>query len=190
MSRDIEYIPFNRLFEGFRKYHRDMPRLVAASGVKFFKKSFQHQGWVYDGNIHRWKKRNSNAKRNKGRSLLIDTGRLRRSIRTIQITDQLIEVGTELDYAQIHNEGGSINKTVKVPGFTRKGHKVKAHKRKQNGKTIKVPSQQRAASKVKSHSRKLNIDIDKRQFIGESPDVIKSAERDLFRHIDKILNSL
>lgn len=190
MSRDIESIPFNRLFDGFRKYHRDMPRLVAASGVKFFKQSFQRQGWVYDGNLHRWKKRNPNAKRNKGRALLVDTGKLRRSIRTIQITDQLIEVGSELDYAQIHNEGGRIIKTVKVPGFTRQSHKVKAHKRKLNGKTIKVPTQQRAAAKVKTHTRKLNMEIDQRQFIGESPDVIKSSERDLFRHIDKILDSL
>jgi phage gpG-like protein len=190
MASRIDKLPFASVQRIFVNYQKQLPTIVATSAVSFFKGSFRRQGWVYDGKLKRWKPRSKNAKRNRGRAILIDSGKLRRSIRTIHKSSQYIEVGSELEYAAIHNDGGKVKGTARVPGFTRKAHKVKGHKRTFKGKVKKIKAHTRDATNVRSHTRELDFTVDQRQFIGESPDVLKRAERDLFRHLDNQINKL
>lgn len=174
----------------FKQFYRQVPRLASGTAVRFFKQNFRRQGWVYDGSISKWVKRAPGAKRNKGRAILISTGRLRRSIREIARGSDYISIGTDVEYAEIHNDGGNINGTFRVPAHVRKAHKVKAHTRKIGGEEKRMKASTRSAAKVGSHTRKVNMKIPQRQFIGESPDVIKSVERAIFRKLDQIIDGL
>jgi len=160
-----------------------IPRVAGAQAVRFFQDNFRRQGWVYNGKLKAWKKRSKAAKRNKGRAILIDTGRMRRSIRVLSASSDGVLIGTTVPYAEAHNEGSVFNGSVKVPGFTRKGGRVMAYKRA--GKRIKA--HQRSAAKVQSHTRQMNTTIPQRQFIGHSPDVLQSVERALFRDMERMI---
>jgi phage gpG-like protein len=53
-----------------------------------------------------WAPRLSNAKRNTGRAILVDTGALRRSIGVIKATfKEIVIASTGIPYAKRHNEG-------------------------------------------------------------------------------------
>lgn len=177
---------FEKLREEFRKFYRQLPDIAGGQAVSFFKESFRRQGWVYNGSLQKWEQRKPGSKRNKGRALLVDTGRLRRSIRIVQKGEGYVKIGTDVPYAQAHNEGATITGTASIPGFRRKGGKVKKHKR---GDTI-IKAHTRTAGKVSAHTRNMNTTIPKRQFMGESPDVMKSVERAIFRRIDEIMKGL
>ena len=97
-----------------------------------------------------------------------------------------VMVGTDVPYAEAHNEGAKIRGSFRVASHTRKAHKVKAHT--VGGRKRRAAS--RKAAKVQSHTREVNITIPQRQFIGPSPDVIKSVEREVFRMIDNIVQNL
>ena len=88
---------------------------------------------------------------------MVRSGRLKRSIRKMSEGDYFVYVGTDVPYAQIHNEGGEINKTVSV----------RTHSRTRKGRT----------ETVKSHRRKMNIKMPKRQFLGDSNALVKRLER-------------
>jgi len=107
-----------------------------------------------------WKPLKQKTKDNKpGKTknkILFHTGSMLRSIKGIS-SNYKIFVGTIIEYARIHNEGGRINKTVSV----------KSHSRKRKGKS----------ETVKSHSRKMNLTIPKREFLflGKSEESIIDA---------------
>src|SRR5690606_29403582 len=104
---------FNQVKRDYAALKARLPRMVGTEAMKFFKESFDRQGWVDEG-FERWAPRQAKAKRNKGRHLLVDTGRLKKSIRVIKAVPGLVVVGTDVPYAQIHNDGGTVNKTVTV----------------------------------------------------------------------------
>lgn len=100
----------------------------------------------------------------------------------------MVVVGTDVPYAKAHNEGAEIKGTAFVPAHMRKAHTVKAHTKKVFGRSVRVPRHQRAATQIKGHSRQMNTTIKKRQFIGHSPDLMKSIEREYTRHLREIVN--
>lgn len=100
----------------------------------------------------------------------------------------MVVVGTDVPYAKAHNEGADIKSTAFVPAHMRKAHKVKAHTKRVFGRSVRVPAQQRSATQVKGHSRQMNTTIKKRQFIGHSPDLMKSIEREYTRNLNKIMS--
>jgi phage gpG-like protein len=51
------------------------------------------------------------------RNLLVQSGRLRRSIRLVDASFKRIVVASDLNYAKIHNEGGKIPVTAKMRKF-------------------------------------------------------------------------
>lgn len=151
---------FARRLEAVRAAYRKLPTEIAAIAVRFSKERFVKQAWT-DQNKEPWEPRK--RKRGKGRSrrsqtLLVDTGRLKRSVRKIRADENAVVIGTDVPYAQIHNEGGKIKKTVGV-----KTHTVKEHFRRQRGKKVRVKSHN-----VNAHQRKMNTTIPRRQFIGNS----------------------
>lgn len=154
MEPDQQILTLERQFKtAFAK----LPLIVGNEAVNFTLDNFRRQG--FQGNTFQpWKGRKNPNKWGKvkrpGRALLIDRGRLRRSVRITRITYEGVAIGTDVPYAKAHNEGVSglgVIQTVK--GFTRKNARLPA----------------RQGSEVKPHERKVNMKLPKRQFMGNSP---------------------
>ena len=155
---------FLKKLNELQKVYRKFPDMAGITAVKFSKDRFVRKNWV-DQTAEQWKPRKHKAPG----SLMVGkgSGRLKRSIRKTKVTRNSVTIATDVPYAEIHNEGGTINKTVSV----------KMHSRKRKGRV----------EKVKSHSRKMNTEIPKRQFIGESKMLLYRVERLLQLELLKIL---
>ena len=144
------------------KVRHRLPQRAAVVAVNFSKERFVRKNWV-DTSPQAWPKR----KRKDRGSLMIRTGRLKRSIRKLMVTKDYILIGTDVPYAQVHNEGGSIKKNVPV----------RRHERKTS----------RGRAKVKAHSRNVNLKMPQRQFIGNSAILRRRIERLIERDIKRVL---
>ena len=140
-----------------RAIHR-IPHKAAVIAVNFTKQRFIKKDWL-DTTSRPWLK----TKKRKG-STLIKSGRLKRSIRHIHIGADYAIIGTDVPYARIHNDGGTIQGTEQVRAHRRRSHKRKAHTRL--GKRIK-PSAVREHT-VRSYRRAYKRTLPSRQFIGQS----------------------
>lgn len=176
--------PLNQFEKHFKNVLLYAPGMLGNDAVNFFLDSFKRQGWL-GNSIEPWRQRSTKAKRNKGRAILIDTGRLRRSIRITGISAGVVTIGTDVPYAKAHNEGfrGIVNvkahtrnrftkETVGSGRFTKKGN--------ERMKTVQRLS---GSGTVKAHTRKVNIV--RRQFMGDSPYLIKILERRLTAELMK-----
>ena len=94
----------------------------------------------------RTRKRRGGEKRQKG-AVLVDSGRLKRSIRITSVTKTSVTIGTDVEYAKIHNDG--------FDGV----QSVRAHTRKTKNKT----------QNVRAHTRKMKMP--QRRFLGESAEL-------------------
>lgn len=163
-----------------------LPLLAGNEMVNFSKERFRFGNWR-GTSIVPWKQRAAKAKRNKGRALLVDTGRLKRSIRITKRNNSTVAVGTDVPYAKAHNEG--FKGTVNVKAHTRKKY-GKQHvatgkftsKGKERMKTVQTI---KGSSQVKAHSRKVNMA--KRQFLGHSPWLTKKLTVTITKAILKAL---
>ena len=112
MSNNLE-----KDFQAFQQKVKDnlkrFPVLSASEAQNFFLDSFKKQAWFGETN-EVWKRRKPTAKRNKGRALLVDTGRLKRSIRIKQASWSGVIIGSDVQYAGVHNEGfrGTYSRTA------------------------------------------------------------------------------
>ena len=80
------------------------PRLIAGIAVEHFKQSFRDGGFT-DDRLKPWKKR-KHGNAGKRRAILVDSGDLRRSIKTRRFTFSQIVVGSYgTAYAKRHNRG-------------------------------------------------------------------------------------
>lgn len=153
------YIEFKtEFFKRLQKVNKPsfMRRLVNRAGVvavNFSKERFVKKDWLDGSSRQQWQRR---KKPDKG-SLLVRSGRLKRSIRKMSEGDYFVYIGTDAPYAKVHNEGGTINKVVNVRSFTRT----------RKGRT----------ETVKTHRRKMNLKMPKRQFLGDSDALAKRIER-------------
>ena len=160
----------NRLSKLYKKF----PELAAIEAVNFSKERFVRKNWV-DKSVTAWKARkpspdwhSEGQKKAAARgSLMVKSGRLKRSIRKIKVTRNSVTIGTDVPYAEAHNEGAVINQSVNV----------KNHSRKRKGRT----------ETVKAHKRKRKITLPERRFIGESAVLLRRVERLVQREINEIL---
>ena len=141
--------------------------IAATKAVRFFTDNFARQGWIEDGQLHPWEPRKNG--KDPGRPILQGIGRRRLSVslRYIKVGPYSALIGSDVPYAGVHNEGLRINATQRVHPFTR-----------------------RDGVAVKGFVRHIDFQMPKRQFVGESPDVYKSVERELFKAIEEITNKL
>lgn len=155
------------------KVYKTLPRKIAVTAVNFSKENFKRQGWL-DNGLQRWaprKKRGS--RRTDNRAILVKSGRLRRSIRATSVTDEQIIIGTDVPYAQVHNEGGTGEVTQNIGAHTRKEHT-------RSGRKVQ-------ATTVRAHTRKRKLNIPKRQFMGPSQALNKRVERLIKKEFDTVL---
>jgi phage gpG-like protein len=90
----------------------------------------------------------------KNRSLLVQTGRLRRDVTKAKTRGNVVEISSRLPYAAIHNEGGDIDQIV-----TPKQRAFFFYKHKKTGDV---------RWKHMALAKSLHIKIPERRFIGES----------------------
>ncbi|MFJ1492558.1 phage virion morphogenesis protein [Capnocytophaga canis] len=177
--------------------HTFLRRMTAEVGViaeNFSKDRFQFKNWIDKGGAEKWKPWSERTRkmRGNGGSLLVGkkSGRLKKSIRKIITGDYYVMVGTDVPYAQIHNEGGEINKTVRVRGFQRKIN-IRARKiDRATGRLRKMgkPIGQMLIN-VRSHNRKMNLQMPRRQFLGDSEFLAKRIEKYVTSQIDNELKN-
>ena len=140
-----------------------LPNRLAGVAVNFSKERFRRKDWV-DRTRVPWQKR----KRKDRGSLMVRTGRLKRSVRKIYVSRNLIIIGTDVPYGKAHNEGETIRKNVRV----------KSHNRRTRGGRKAV---------VKEHKRKINTTLPTRRFIGESAVLLRRLERQAERDIKRAI---
>jgi phage gpG-like protein len=154
------------------KYHKvrmALPPVIGTIAVNYFKDSFRRQGWR-DRTLKAWEKRKAGTKNNKGRAILVRSGRLRNSIRIVSADVNRIVVGSDVPYASAHNEGAQGQ--VQVRAFKRKRY---ARSTVHSTQVFSIKSHQGVKSTVtnvtgdypvRSHTR--NMNLPQRQFMGDS----------------------
>jgi phage gpG-like protein len=168
----VDLSDFTRKMSSLSRTYKTLPNEIAAVAVNFSKERFVSQSWL-DSTKTKWEPRKRQRKGRGSQTLLVKTGRLKRSVRKILATETQIVIGTDVPYAQIHNDGGKINKVVAVKAHTRnKMGKVKRGTGVFNVRTRKERTRTKTEKvgdiKVKAHTREMNTTIPQRQFIGES----------------------
>jgi phage gpG-like protein len=176
-----ETIQFVRLCDNISKSVDRFPNLVAAEAVRFSKQRFREQAWL-DTNTENWKKRKDNTwnkkKQRKGRGILIDSGRLFRSIRKIIAQPNLVVIGTDVPYARMHNDGGRFTFNQHVKPFTRSRPGARAAR----GNRKKALS---GTVSVRGFTRTIHINMPRRRFLGGSAVLNRNLERIMASEIIK-----
>ena len=176
MSKKIIIEKITEEVEVFLK--NDLPRIVAKDAVDEFRENFDREGFRNNG-IQRWpevkrrmpnspwygfqykvERRSPKDRKKKGQKrklnysakytkypILRVTSNLYRSVRSFEESPQRVEIGSDLPYAQVHNDGGFI----KVFG-------------------------------------KAKVKLPKRQFVGESRELMDHLEKILIQKIDNLTN--
>lgn len=88
-----------------REYNAFMHAFKIKAGeeaVRHFKENFDRQGFV-DSSVNPWEARKSSVQTH---NILHKSGALKESIRVFGYTHDGVTVGSDIPYAQIHNEGG------------------------------------------------------------------------------------
>lgn len=164
-----------KIAQHLKKFEAEIDSMVNTMGVmakNHFTANFRKQGFD-DENIVKWKKRKKKESRRgkvgesgvasvgMGRNILVKSGRLRRSINFRKKGKWAVVIGTDVPYAKIHNEGGTINKSFdrKILSFSSGGKFAKTRTRAQRKE---VSYQQQVT--INAHT----IKMPKRQFIGYS----------------------
>lgn len=158
-------IDLSRLLDAVER----LPARVARTVENFSKERFRAQNWL-DEVAQPWQSRKVTSGRKKGdtdrdatRAILVKSGQLRRSIRA-RASGMQVTIGSDLPYAEIHNEGGEVNTVQSVRAYTRK-----------NGQ------------QVKAHGRKVNYTMPQRRFMGSSAALGKEIETQIEQQLREAL---
>lgn len=108
MSNPLEY-KLKSLEKSIKEIVNNAPRAVGSLAAKHFRENFTKQGFDDDG-VRKWADRKSQRTKDKGRAILIKTGRLQRSIRVRRANTQEVVIGTNVPYARYHNEGSIMHR--------------------------------------------------------------------------------
>lgn len=169
MSKEIERMIRHKAQE-LEHVVNVLPTKLGAEAVNFSLQRFRSQNWKGTSR-QPWKQRK--VKKARGRAILIQSGRLRRSIRILNERKGSVTIGTDVPYAEAHNEG--FRGTVTVRAHTRNRYSNVRAKHKERNFTMKQHSD---TGSVKAHKR--NMNLPQRRFIGDSP----ALNRQLINRID------
>lgn len=157
----------------YQEIKRNASLAAGRIAVNYFKEHFRLQGFRDNNRLKPWKRRVFND--GASRSILVNTGRLRRDIRigSRTTTRVVITAGKTLpgNYAVIHNEGGEIQITERMRRFFW-------------AKFFESGDERWKALALKKGS----IKIPKRQFIGNSSGLATRLDRHFERAIKRALD--
>ena len=175
---------------------RQMPVLAGQMAVSHFKANFRQGGFVNNG-LQAWQKskRIGKAKGAEGsyKTLLSGRNHLYNSTNYIP-GDARVTIQNNVEYAAIHNEGGTIesNPTVtpKMKKFAWAKYYEALNGQKPNKNTPIPEDAQRWRNLALTKKTKLNIRavMPKRQFIGESKELNDKIQAKLEEKLERILN--
>jgi phage gpG-like protein len=177
-QKRVEFPDFASMQDGWKKYLQSLPIVVSETAVNFFKDSFNRQGFI-DKAYERWTPRKDKL----AHKILMKSLYLQNSIRVIEANYDRIEVGVSgnIEYAQIHNEGGKI--TASIP-ITAKSKKFFWYMFK---KTEDEKWKHMALTK-KTHFQ-MSATMPKRQFIGSSEFLFRRLETNHNKTVKNIIES-
>ena len=167
-----ETLQFTNLVNRVTASVQSIPQRAATLAVNFSKDRFRSQNWV-DTTTQPWKNRKPmrwGRRERPGRAILVDSGRLRRSIRKILVSAEVVIIGTDAPYARVHNEGFRGKVTQRVASHKRNLTKFGVIRGKENKRSTRVEfgRVKRGETTVKTYTRTIRLHIPKRQFIGTS----------------------
>lgn len=159
----------------------DVPLVIGVEAVKHFKNNFQEEG--FDGK--KWASRKTKRSGSTdGQKILSKSGDLAESI-DYKIDGDDVVIYSDLPYAQIHNEGGTINMPAKEKVVAHKVHTRGKHK----GKTLFAKNDKNATFGQKATVGAHVIKIPQRQFIGSSKPLLEKITNKIVRDLDRLSNS-
>jgi len=168
-----------------------IPHRAGALAVNFSKDRFRAGNWV-NTTREPWAKRADSSwvkrKERPGRAILVDSGRLRRSIRVVSVSAERVVIGTDVPYARAHNEGFEGKVTQQVRAYTRnKKGRVDVYNidtRKRSSRTTTVGN-----IPVKAHSRTINQKLPQRRFLGNSAILERQLNRMITVEIQRAIKN-
>lgn len=186
-------LPISVLEQRFKTVAALLPPKVGNEVVNFALDNFKRQSWM--GNVEQpWMTRKDPNKwkqkvKRPGRSLLVDTARLKRSIRVNYADWQTISIGSDVPYASAHNNGhrGEVHQ------FVRKHPRnvtIKGIVKKREGKKKTSIEWGRVYSRttmVREHPRIIKQNMPARRFLGNSPYLTARLKRVVMADIMKAL---
>ena len=185
-------LSYIRLLDAVSTAIREVPQLVATEAVAFTKERFVEQNWL-DGSPEPWDKRKTPRKskqREKG-AVLVSSGRLKRSIRKILVSADLVIIGTDVPYAQAHNDGfnGSVKQRVRQHTRAITKHGITHKKQQKNSTRITFGRVKTGDAQVRAHDRTITQQTPRRRFIGQSSTLNTRIENTITKHLETaILN--
>lgn len=184
--------PFSAAARQFRALLMALPMDVSVLAQNDFRENFRRQGYIDEtGTLQKWKRRKLEKKRRQnGRGILIQTGRLMRGIRPMP-KPMMAMVVNSVPYAQAHNEG--VDQKVQVKSHTRRRFRrsmegtgiFNVNTRRERRQTVTTET---GSGTVKAHSRQMNLPA--RPFMRDSPVLDKEINRHIERELDRIWNSI
>lgn len=110
---------FKKLRDAIPQLERDIAaHVVAVEAENQFASHFRREGFE-DKAFTAWQARDPKAKRNEGRSLLVDTGRLRRAATKGRVEGDAVRFTVPLVYANVHNSDNPAERRAgRGKGFT------------------------------------------------------------------------
>lgn len=173
----------------YRTLLRQILRDIQVELADEFDRNFERQGFFSES----WKRRKGPLRQNG--HILVDSGALRRSIRTKR-SDTGVEFTSDLPYASIHNDGGSIKVTARMKRFfwARYYAASGSFGRRKDGslrrdrRTVRLVSEAEFWKLMALKPVGSEIRIPKRQFIGNSPEVERSVTEIIEQNIEQYFN--
>lgn len=158
-----------------------------------FDQNFERQAFFSEA----WQRRKSPTR--PGGHILVDTGQLRRSIKS-KTTENSVIFYTDLPYAEIHNDGGDIIVTTKMKRFfwhkyyqaTGSFGRKKDGTRRNDKRTIQLSDEAEFWKFLALKKAGTTIRIPRRRFLGTSPEVEQAVrniiEENITEYIDQAID--
>lgn len=156
--------PLQKLAKAVEAAKGDILLKMGTIAVNFTLENFQ-KGGFQGASFEPWTPRKKPTKKTAGKKVLTDTAQLRNSTR-FAVTGDSVTIQNNVPYAQIHNEGGTIQHQAReaIMNFRRsKSGGLKLAKIQTLNQRKKVVAQNKHT--IPAHNTKMP----KRQFIGYSP---------------------
>jgi len=167
---------------------RDMPRIAGKLAVDFYKDSFRNQGFT-DKSLKKWQKAKrtlykDNFASSQYGTLLSSRNELMESI-TYRVGLGFTVIVSDKEYAEIHNEGGSVDFNIKV---TPKMRKFAWAKHYNADKDSKEADKWKGLALTKKNILNIKFIMPKRQFMGESETMSKQIVGKVEDKLTNLLN--
>ena len=192
-----------------REVNDRLPRKVGIIAVQHFKQNFRDSGFL-DGGLRPWKKSQRELRGGLGASARYKTLTSARnhlmSSTQAHIGRGEVSIENPVPYAVIHNEGGTIVSNPTITPKMRKYawamvYKLSGRKRGSTGKRGKraggsreaIPEEAKkwmALALTKKTKLKIRAKIPKRQFIGESRELVEKVNKEVNDSIQRIKDGI